>query len=78
MNVGEETDQFRLLEDKIDSLIELVTTLRKEKESFTERFRVQEEKIADLTRQVEALREDKDRARQRVVSILEKIEQVET
>jgi FtsZ-binding cell division protein ZapB len=78
MNVEEGIDQFNLLERKVDSLIELVTSLRKEKELFADKFRAQEEKIADLTRQVESLREDKDAARQRIVSILEKFEQIET
>jgi FtsZ-binding cell division protein ZapB len=77
MNLGEDIDQFQLLEEKIDNLIELITTLKREKESFAENFRVQEEKIADLTERVESLSSGRDRAKQRIVSLLEKIERVE-
>jgi len=72
-----EIDQFQLLEEKIDSLIELITELRKEKTSLTERLRVQDEKVGDLTEQVEGLKTNRDKARQRIISMLEKIKQIE-
>ena len=78
MNTGEDIDQFQLLEEKIDSLIELISTLKRERESFGEKLRIQEEKVADLTRQIEGLRSGRDSARQRIVSLLEKIERAET
>jgi FtsZ-binding cell division protein ZapB len=78
MNMGEDIDQFQLLEEKIDNLIELMSTLKMEKESLTERLRVQEERITGLTEQVESLSSARDRARQRIVSLLEKIDRVET
>jgi FtsZ-binding cell division protein ZapB len=76
MNTGAESDQFQLLEEKIDSLIEMITVLKNEKESIAEKAHIQEEKLADLNRQLESLRTDRDRARQRIVSILEKIENI--
>jgi chromosome segregation ATPase len=76
MSTGEEIEQFQLLEEKIDSLIALMTELKKENESFNEKFRIQEEKLADLTKQLENLRAVRDKAKQRIVSLLEKIEQV--
>jgi chromosome segregation ATPase len=76
MSTGEEIEQFQLLEEKIDSLIALMTELKKENESFNEKFRIQEEKLADLTKQLENLRAVRDQAKQRIVSLLEKIEQV--
>jgi chromosome segregation ATPase len=78
MNMGEDIDQFQLLEEKIDNLIELMSTLKMEKESLTERLRIQEERITGLTEQVESLSSARDRARQRIVSLLEKIDRVET
>ncbi len=78
MNTGEDIDQFQLLEEKIDNLIQLMGTLKRERESFAEKLRVQEEKMAELTEQVESLRSGRDRARQRIVSLLEKIERAET
>lgn len=76
MSTGEEIEQFQLLEEKIDNLVTLMTRLKKENESFNEKFRIQEEKLADLTQQLENLRAARDKAKQRIVSLLEKIEQV--
>jgi len=76
LNSEEGVDQFQLLEDKIDNLIEMIKGLREEKESFAEKFQVQEEKLADLTREIEGLKSGRDKAKQRVLSLLEKMEQV--
>ncbi len=77
MNTGEDIDQFQLLEDKIDSLIELITTLRKEKESFAEKIQIQEKKLADLSEKFENLKIARDKAKQRIISLLEKVEQID-
>lgn len=69
-------DQFQLLEDKVDGLIEMIKTLKNEKESFVEKFQIQEEKLTDLTQQMEGLKSGKDKAKQRIISLLEKIEQI--
>ena len=76
MNSEEETDQFQLLEEKIEHLIELVMVLKREKESFAEKTQIQEEKLADLTKQIESLKSGRDKAGQRIVALLEKIEQI--
>ena len=72
---GEEIDQFQLLEEKIDSLIGLVGSLKKDKEAFKEKLQLQEDKAADLTEQLRKSEEAKDMAKQRVSSLLTKIEQ---
>ena len=72
-----EIDQFQVLEEKIDSFIVLITELRKEKEILAEKAKIQDEKIADLTEQVEELRTTRDKAKQRIVSMLEKIKQID-
>jgi len=77
VNLEENIDQFQLLEEKIDNLIQLITTLKREKESLAEDLRVQEGRVADLTEQIESLNSGRDRAKQRIVSLLEKIERVE-
>ncbi|RJR35558.1 MAG: cell division protein ZapB [Desulfobacteraceae bacterium] len=69
-----EVDQFELLEEKIESLIRYVGTIRKEKEELAEKTRSQEEKISALTSEVERLRQSKEKAKQRIVSLLEKME----
>ena len=76
LNSEEGVDQFELLEDKIDNLIEMIKILKKEKESFAEKFQIQEEKLADLTKEVEGLKSGRDKAKQRVLSLLEKMEQI--
>ncbi|MCD6306425.1 MAG: cell division protein ZapB [Deltaproteobacteria bacterium] len=74
---NEDADQFQLLEEKIDKLIGTIRTLKAEKESLAEKVHIQEERLADLTREVEGLKAGRDKAKQRIVSLLEKIEQIE-
>ncbi len=76
LNSEEGVDQFQLLEDKIDNLIGMIKSLKKEKESFAEKFQIQEEKLADLTKEVEGLKSGRDKAKQRILSLLEKMEQI--
>ncbi len=75
-NIGE-FEQFQLLEQKIDSLLELVGALKKEKAALAEQVHIQEEKLVDLSEQVSALKSGRDKARQRIVTLLERIEQAE-
>ncbi len=77
MDMGEEIDQFQLLEEKVDSLIKFITSLKREKESLVEKINIQEEKIADLAKEVELLKGIRYKAKQSIVSLLEKIEQLE-
>lgn len=78
LNSEEEIDQFQLLEEKIDKLITTIKGLKTEKESLNEKLQIQEEKLTDLTREVDGLKSGRDKARQRIVSLLEKIEQIES
>jgi FtsZ-binding cell division protein ZapB len=73
----EDTDQFQLLEEKIDKLITTIKALKSEKESLTEKLQIQEERLTDLSHEVEGLKSARDKARQRIVSLLEKIEQID-
>ena len=73
----EEMDQFQILEAKVDSLIKFTQSLKKEKESLLEKLHIQEEKIANLTGELETLKGSRDKAKQRVLSLLEKLEQIE-
>ena len=76
LNSEEGVDQFQLLEDKIDNLIEMIKSLKKEKESFAGKFQIQEEKLTDLTKEVDGLKSGRDKAKQRILSLLEKMEQI--
>ena len=73
----EETDQFQVLEAKVDSLIKFTQSLKKEKESLLEKLQIQEGKLADLASELENLKGSRDKAKQRVLSLLEKLEQIE-
>jgi len=73
----EEMDQFQALEAKVDSLIKFTLSLKKEKESLLEKLHIQEGRIADLTSELETLKGSRDKAKQRVLSLLEKLEQIE-
>lgn len=76
MDTGGEIDQFEILEEKIDKLLELMAVLKREKESLAEEVQIQSEKMADLGEQVETLRSGRDRAKQRIVALLEKMDQI--
>ena len=73
----EEGDQFQILEEKVDHLIDMMKSLKSERDSFREKFEIQEEKIGDLSQQVESLKKGRDQAKQRIVSLLEKLENIE-
>jgi FtsZ-binding cell division protein ZapB len=77
MNETVEFDQFQLLEDKIDALILLIAELRKENGVLTEKIKVQDKEISELTQQVEGLKTTRDKAKERVISLLEKIKEVD-
>jgi uncharacterized coiled-coil DUF342 family protein len=77
MQKPEEMDQFQVLEEKVDFLIKSVSSFKKEKDSLLEKIQIQEERIADLTGELENLRAGRDKAKQRIFSLLEKIEQAE-
>lgn len=77
MNSGTDLDQFQELEKKIDALIQRVSVLKNEKTSLAERLQIQEEKLLNVTQELDHLRSARDRAKQKIVDLLEKIEQVE-
>jgi FtsZ-binding cell division protein ZapB len=74
--MGGEIDQFDILEQKIDLLVSAVTSLKEEKESLVEKTQIQEEKLADLGAEVEELKNGRDQAKQRIIALLEKLEQL--
>ena len=77
MGPSEEMDQFQLLEEKVDSLIEYIASLRKQNESLAEKLHIQEEKITNLAEEVEHLRGARVKVKQRIVTLLERIEQLD-
>jgi FtsZ-binding cell division protein ZapB len=77
MHKGDEKDQFEILEAKVDSLIRFADLLKKERESLLEKVQIQEEKIANLNADMENLKAARDNAKQRIFSLLEKLDQID-
>jgi len=75
-NPEEEVDQFQLLEEKVDSLIEKTVALKGENAALEEKLRIEEGKVSDLNTQIETLRSGRNDAKQKIMSLLEKMEQV--
>jgi len=71
----DELEQFGLLEQKIESLISLASSLKEEKINLEKKVQAQEEKIDSLTNEIETLKADRDLVRKRIVTLLEKIEE---
>jgi FtsZ-binding cell division protein ZapB len=72
----EEVDQFQLLEEKVDSLIEITMALKSEKKALEEKLQIEEEKVSDLRSKIETLRSGRNDAKQKIMALLEKMEQV--
>jgi septal ring factor EnvC (AmiA/AmiB activator) len=70
----DESEQFGLLEQKIESLISLASSLKKDKMNLEKKIQGQEEKIDSLTDQIETLRADRGLVRKRIATLLERIE----
>jgi len=77
MDTEFDIDQFQLLEEKVGKLIELAASSKRERSSLLEQAEIQQTKLADLTEQLETFKAARDTAKQRVTSLLEKIEQIE-
>jgi FtsZ-binding cell division protein ZapB len=71
----DELNQFGLLEQGVESIISLVSSLKEEKVNLEGKLQSQEEKIDSLIDEIEMLKTDKDLIRKRIVSLLEKIEE---
>jgi len=75
-NPEEEVDQFQLLEEKVDILIEKTIALKEVNAALEEKLLIEEGKVSDLDTQIEALRSGRNDAKQKIMSLLEKMEQV--
>jgi len=71
----DELEQFGLLEQKIESLISLASSLKEEKINLEKKVQSQEERIDSLTNEIAMLGADRELVRKRIVALLEKIEE---
>lgn len=77
MKQGEEIDHFKILEEKVESLINMIILLKEEKESLIKKNGNLMEMKDKLTGEVEDLNRAKSEARERIVSLLEKLEKMD-
>jgi len=70
-----ELEQFGLLEEKIESLISIMSSFKEEKIDLEKNVQSQEKKIGLLTDEIETLKADRGLIRKRVATLLEKIEE---
>lgn len=71
MRQEEETDHFLILEEKIERLIQYVKSLKKEKKDLNQRIEI-------LANEVEHLKTTRDKGKQKMISLLEKIDQLDS
>ena len=76
MEITAEKDYFKLLEDKIGELINRMQEIKDEKESFIKTIDEQKLRIDTLTTELNELKESKQKAKERITSILDKIEKL--
>jgi chromosome segregation ATPase len=76
MEFTTDTDYFKLLEDKIGELINKMQKMKDEKDSFIKTIDDQKIQINTLTNELNDLRESKNRARERITTIIEKIDKL--
>ena len=69
----DELNQFDILEEKIESLISLVSSLNEEKDNFARNMYGQEKRLGSLTKEIKTLEIDRDVIRKRIATLLEKI-----
>jgi len=72
----DDSEQFSLLEQKVESLISLVRFLKEEKIDLEKKVQDQGEKISSIANEIDTLRADKGLVRERIVTLLEKIEKI--
>jgi len=77
MEQRNEVDYFKVLEEKVGILIAQISSLKDEKGKLREKILQQQKTIADLSNEVEKIRGNRDKARERIVNILNKIEQMD-
>ena len=77
-NTEHEVDQFQLLEERVDGLIAKIMALKTEKEALEEMVCLEEAKVSELKTEIEKLRSVRNDAKQKIMSLLEKMEHVES
>jgi len=70
----DDSEQFSLLEQKVESLISLARALKEEKIDLEKKVQDQGERISSFANEIDTLKADKGLVRKRIITLLEKIE----
>jgi chromosome segregation ATPase len=73
--MGEES--FALIEKKITNLVQVVTALKKEKETLTEEIARKDGEVKELTRRLAELSRERVEVKDRVEKILSRLDTIE-
>lgn len=77
MEHQEETDQFKVLEEKVGTLIGKISSLKDEKELLTAKVHEQDKTIEEIKGELGNLRTIRDNAKNRIQAILDKISKMD-
>jgi len=70
-----EIDQFELLEQRVEALISLVSSLKEENAASERRVQEEGEQLRSLEKELESLRAEREAARERIAALLSRIEE---
>ena len=76
MEFTEDNDYFKLLEDKIGVLLDRMQEIKDEKETYLKTIDEQKLRIATLTTEINEMKESQQKAKERISSILDKIDKL--
>jgi len=77
METSEEIGPFQVLEKKVEALIVYTASLKQEKERLVEKLHTEEEKTRQLMNKIKELKAARVNVKQRVATLLERIEGVD-
>ncbi len=72
----DDLEQFSILEQKVESLISLVSSLKEDKIDLEKKVQGQGERISSFANEIDKLKADKDLVKKRIITLLEKIEKI--
>jgi FtsZ-binding cell division protein ZapB len=72
---SDELDQFALLEQRIEALISLVSSVKEENALLERRVQEEGEELRSIEKEMEKLRADREAVRKRVAILLRRIEE---
>jgi FtsZ-binding cell division protein ZapB len=71
---SDELDQFELLEQRVEALISLVSSLREQNAALEKRVREGEERLQSLEREMNGCIGEREAVRERIAALLRRIE----